>query len=674
MKYDKNSYLTTMKEVNQQAEKLINVASIRQANFYVSGDTGINIAKNNGTGNENSVSVQSDSNYTANTLDIITKDIVCIRINHSGREIFRGEQFDSFLRQFNAVSMYYITIAESFSIDDPVNSDSDAENVSKAASALPRHYWEVMLMGNYKTDAGGLHAPSLFVPNYCYRLDSPKNEIISLEQTKTFLNQSLGSLSENLKHAEENLFFDLGISVTEVTLAPVRNYIEYYELEGVCNYVREYYIRKIDDLGLTNIYDPEGLRHYVYFPMQSIKNGLLEYRGMKVSAREAETFRNATYCEQLMNFAIHVDARGLPKRQRHGILLKVSITQTPTMNVLAKWASESLVDKAVHTNQVMNQFWYEQLNENRIASVQTSYNSVIIALPEHIEAKKETGAFIIDLITRLHNRICASYHYLEHFDNVEEQLDIRCTVICCDYRYGKDYINFPVRINPADIQELDDLHRITYSSELSRKRYDNNEPYGIWFGIKNEDRKLGFGYQLEQEDLAFLREPEKYESKILRERKNQILQSNMTFYFKRITGTQYVPDYHFPPKDPREHEDVFKEFREQINESIKMIMSPDYHEEMKKIREAEAKKPKAHIFTCDTCHYIFYAEKRPSDCPNCRANRIEPVVEIRAAFEAGEENMKRKVFPISTIREANPKEVKIYEAVQSVHAKKYTTK
>ena len=166
MKYDKNSYLTTMKEVNQQAEKLINVASIRQANFYVSGDTGINIAKNNGTGNENSVSVQSDSNYTANTLDIITKDIVCIRINHSGREIFRGEQFDSFLRQFNAVSMYYITIAESFSIDDPVNSDSDAENVSKAQRLL-QHFldtigklcsWETIR----QTQEGFMHRHYLF--------------------------------------------------------------------------------------------------------------------------------------------------------------------------------------------------------------------------------------------------------------------------------------------------------------------------------------------------------------------------------------------------------------------------------------------------------------------------------------------------------------------------------
>ena len=95
---------------------------------------------------------------------------------------------------------------------------------------------------------------------------------------------------------------------------------------------------------------------------------------------------------------------------------------------------------------------------------------------------------------------------------------------------------------------------------------------------------------------------------------------------------------------------------------------------MKKIREAKAKKPKAHIFTCDTCHYIFYADKRPSDCPNCRAHHIEPVVEIREAFEAGKENITRKVFPISTIREANPEEVKLYEAVQSAQAQKYTAK
>ena len=187
--------------------------------------------------------------------DILSKETVCIRINSSGREIFQGEQFASFPNQFNVVSMYYITISESFSIDS-MNSDNEAEDVLNPNPELPRHCWEVMLMGNYQKDAlGRLHNPSLFVPNYCYRLDSPKNRIISLEQIRTFFNQSFDSFSENLKRAENSLFF-----------------------------------------GLTNIYDPEGLRHYVYFPMQIIKNGLLEYHGMKVFEREAETFRNTSYC------------------------------------------------------------------------------------------------------------------------------------------------------------------------------------------------------------------------------------------------------------------------------------------------------------------------------------------------------------------------------------------
>lgn len=297
------------------------------------------------------------------------------------------EEIEFFPSEFNIVSIYYITLCE-------IGSDNK--------------YWEVMIPGSYHINSDGIFQyPSLSAPSTWCKINPPEIEITTVGKIKEFFNIILENqiTHQQLNSMKKALFQSLGIS--NASLAIGRNYIE-YNLKGkiaICNYVREFYVSAMDKSGLLSLYDEERMQHYIYLPLEVIKNGNTQYACMNLTEREVDTFTN--YYEALRKNAVSINSSELIPQIKHGFMLKISINLTPMTGAIAYWLSESATDIAMASSQIIGNYLRDRLIENKISNFQVSYNQVLITLPEQCTMDKNTGEQIADLVYGLYGYLCA---------------------------------------------------------------------------------------------------------------------------------------------------------------------------------------------------------------------------------------------------------------------------
>ena len=229
------------------------------------------------------------------------------------------------------------------------------------------------------------------------------------------------------KQLQDDLLYDLGILEPEEP-EEGQNYIE-YKLSHTskddmrCFYIREFFVHDIDDNGILNLIDPEGLHHHYLVPISLLcsrkpVNGVYHFMGRTIPLNVIETFIDNKRLKQVISYANTVKASHMLLKLE-GILFVITISDAAKIyrSIPDKYIA-ALVEQTVPFvfEQCMREFnvRYYSISSSQIIGLLPSSNKDFTDLLNLLYAE------LTDMLTECH--LC---------------IFIRCTVLSCECLYGK---------------------------------------------------------------------------------------------------------------------------------------------------------------------------------------------------------------------------------------------
>ena len=238
---------------------------------------------------------------------------------------------------------------------------------------------------------------------------------------------------EKLNILQEDLFYSLGLHNVGMTdMEPGRNYIEYKHTytnpeNMCCYYIREFFVKNVDKLGLLNLTDPECLHKHFYMPMYMMRleaknalvkeyEGLCNYRGRPMPENISEVLTSGDYINNISKYAIKVNSRQLVRKMK-GILFKTAISDAH--NIYKSFTNmKGLVEELIPEK------LEEAMADMNIRYYLIDRDQIIGVMPD---GEKDFTMMLEELYAIISSITSPSGH----------KLCLRCTALSCDFLYGK---------------------------------------------------------------------------------------------------------------------------------------------------------------------------------------------------------------------------------------------
>ena len=238
---------------------------------------------------------------------------------------------------------------------------------------------------------------------------------------------------EKLNILQEDLFYSLGLHNVGMTdMEPGRNYIEYKHTytnpeNMCCYYIREFFVKNVDKLGLLNLTDPECLHKHFYMPMYMMRleaknalvkeyEGLCNYRGRPMPENISEVLTSGDYINNISKYAIKVNSRQLVRKMK-GILFKTAISDAHNIYksfTNMKGLVEELIPEKLEEAMADMNIRYYLIDRDQIIGVMPSGEKDFTMMLEKLYT------IISDITSHGGHKLC-----------------LRCTALSCDFLYGK---------------------------------------------------------------------------------------------------------------------------------------------------------------------------------------------------------------------------------------------
>ena len=250
------------------------------------------------------------------------------------------------------------------------------------------------------------------VPYTITPIDLSGKKVRKVKEIRAAYATALPGLSTTLSLLEDDLFYNLGVVYKEIEKG--REYIEYKQSTTEpdkmrCNYVREFYVHDIDSTGVMNLADPECLHQHRYIPFtvldQLPKVGeLLRFMDKPIPDNVTDVFL--------------YEKRRLVKNE-------VKLTRNDLV-----YRMEGLL------------FIITLMNGNKLVSPTHMLSSILdqAMLYGNVGRYCVDGANVIGCIPykkyNFTDLLCRMY---EGLSKIHPELTLCCTVLCCEFDYGKIY-------------------------------------------------------------------------------------------------------------------------------------------------------------------------------------------------------------------------------------------
>lgn len=255
-----------------------------------------------------------------------------------------------------------------------------------------------------------------------------------------FYDKQIKSHEKVLTELENYRFYHMGVSNYEKTEG--KSYIEYKKSsrqpdKWKCYYIREFYITKIDSLGLLNLADPEGLHGYRYFPLNeepsNNPNKTIGFLGKHLSSNISYILRNSW--NNLETYANPIDNK-LLVYNLNGIIFKIDIVGfTKIFNTIIETMGtleQSGEDIAKEFIAQISSIFEKNLRLFDITQYVIEGDGITGTCPIYKPSnEKNTLKKLLELIEKIHDELEMLVK------RIGISIKLRCSITCGEYSYGK---------------------------------------------------------------------------------------------------------------------------------------------------------------------------------------------------------------------------------------------
>lgn len=325
-----------------------------------------------------------------------------------------GDEFEFYPDPLSILSLYFITLAVPHEDGKP-------------------EYFEVLDFVSYCPNVknGRFNDDIWSVPYTIHPIDLKNRRVRSVQEIKSVYEQEIKALAPTLAILEQSLFYNLGIVYKE--LEKGREYIEYKRCmtepnKMRCNYVREFFVRAIDNNGILNLADPENLHQHRYLPLPINAyeyNGYIHFMDKPMPTNVTDVLQSKL--KRLLSLAVTVD-RARMVYERKGILFRISYIVSTTLS-----ENDCFFDPDVRD------ILESCLSRHGIGWFQIEGNQILGALPQCMDedALESHGhpavfpQYFGDVLNDIYDRLSSFYPWLKN--------KLCCSLTFSSFRYGKLY-------------------------------------------------------------------------------------------------------------------------------------------------------------------------------------------------------------------------------------------
>ncbi len=297
---------------------------------------------------------------------------------------------------------------------------------------------------------------------------------------KNFMNQQF--YKDRMAKAQEDLLYNLGLLNSEAhNPVPGREYIEYKKSHTVANqmrcfYIREFFVHGINNTGMLNLVDPEGLHQHFMVPVSLLRsmkpiNGVYYFMGKFMPNNVSDVFVKSQNFAHALSCVNKIQMTNMLTKVRGVLFVAIISDAAGIYRELKDRYSVAVIE------QIMPLIMEKCMSEFNVRYYSVDKSQVIGILPER-------NRDFTNLFEKLY----------EEISNVLIESDmcllLRCTVLSGEFLYGK--ILSPCDSKPSFIGEnFDKLSRMA-----AETRYVHWNNLGVCNGILlgcNERDDIHFG-------------------------------------------------------------------------------------------------------------------------------------------------------------------------------------
>lgn len=256
--------------------------------------------------------------------------------------------------------------------------------------------------------------------------------------------QGYVSLQETLKLLENDMFYRLGI--VNRSLRRGNEYIEYKvsasEIDkNRCYYIREFFVENIDEAGVVNLADPRCLNGHCYLPLSLVDNlprishrvsetqwtqGVYHFMGKAIPENVSDILTDKR--KQLRETAAMVNRSAMIHKET-GVLFKIAVSNSNS--IFNTSTNKSMIDQQISTALELGMMYanvkYYMLDIYQVTGV----------MPDSAPGEPTDFTDMLeDLYLRL-KKIVVGLKTISAYGFYEQKLLLRCTILKCEYEYGK---------------------------------------------------------------------------------------------------------------------------------------------------------------------------------------------------------------------------------------------
>ena len=305
------------------------------------------------------------------------------------------------------------------------------------------------------------------------------------------------SMRETLNILEADMFYQLGIAYKNLQHDDKNDYIEYKVSasepdKSRCYYIREFFVKDIDDAGIINLADPRCLHGHYYLPLSLADSlpkissqthevqwtqGAYQFMGKAIPENVSEVLANKRIL--LRESSVTVKKSAMLHKET-GVLFKIAVADSDGI-------FETSIDKGRIDQQISTALELGMMYANVRHYMLDNYQ--VTGVMPSSEPDKPTDFKV--LLENLHSRLVEIVRNLRDpgiYGLFKKKILIRCTALHCEYEYGKivDITSQRPGFAGNSLGTLRCMARETHRVQLGMRK----EIHGILFGIDIKDRNL----------------------------------------------------------------------------------------------------------------------------------------------------------------------------------------